>query len=231
MRGILGGTLPVLCVLVLAGAAAGDTCWDSVQEGHDLGFDFVIQADVQGPGTQGVAAYTYKIYRVDQGQITYRDPSHLSIQFACDGQGAADLVIGGLAGLLVSGAPGAACELELADDPQGMAEPGLGSGCRVNGLKITLCSGALVPDGDGISYPADPDDPVLVIRFLALGGSQDGEWVVKGGRKLDGDLGFGSSSHRDVVFLTDGGGLPVPGCIPVVPVEAVSWGRVKSLYR
>jgi hypothetical protein len=231
MKGILGGTLSVLCALVVVGTATADPCWYSIQSGHDLGFDFIIQAEVQGPDDRGVTAYTYHIFRVDEGQITYRDPSHFSLEFACDGQAAADLVIGGLGGIRLSGETASVCDLKLADSPFGLEEPGLGTDCRLNGLKITFCSGALVPDGDGISYPDDPDDPVLTIRFLALGKAQDGAWFAKGGRKLTGDLGFGSSAGRAVSFLTDGGGLPVPGCTPVVPVESVSWGRVKSLYR
>jgi len=231
MKDILGGTLPLICALFLAGTAPGDSCWTSIQPGGDLGFGFRIQAEVQGPDDQGVTAFTYHIFRIDQGQITYRAPSHLSIQFGCDGQGAADLVIGGPGGIRLSGETASACELLLAESSGGMNEPGLAAGCRLNGLKINFCAGALVPDGDGISYPDDPDDPVLTITFLALGQPEDGAWLVRGGRKLSGDLGFGATSGRGVSYLTDGGILPVPGCTPVVPTRPVSWGRVKSLYR
>ncbi len=229
LKRLSGVFIVLLSVPFLAGSASAAGCWDSVTPQQDLGFDYAVDAVVQGPDFDGIYIYTYRIYRLDQGAITYRDPSHVSLNFGCDSEPAWSLIIGGAQGLLITGDAAHACQVEVATDPAGFAEPGLDRGCRTNGIKIEFCDGALEPDGDGVSYPDDPDDPVLTIQFQSLADPSDGHWLVKGGRKFTG--GWGSQLPGSTTFLTDGGTVPVPGCRPPLPVEAVSWSHLKQIYR
>lgn len=217
------GLLGLVLVLGSVGLAHAE-CWEGVEEQQEIGFDFVIESEVTGPDGNGVYTYTYILYRIDQGDVTYRDPSHFTIRFACEDEAASALVLGGVDGILIWGEPNAHID-ELADDPYGFAEPGLEDGCRANGLKIEFDDDALVPDGDGISYPDDPDDPVLMVQFTSLAAPVEDHWLVKGGRMKRTEMNDG------VKFLTDGGTLLVPSCRPPVPVQDTSWGAIKNLYQ
>jgi hypothetical protein len=227
----LGGTVILLYCLLPLPAGAAD-CWDAVSDQHETGFDFVLESAVTGPSAGGGYTYTYRLYRIDQGSVTYRDPSHFTIRFACDSETALGLIVGGMNGITFSGDDEHVRLVEVSDSPFGFAEPGLGQGCRTNGIKIHFSSGALKPDGDGVSYPADSDDPVLVISFLSLAGPKDGQFFVKGGRKLDPNPGddTGKPDHP-VEYLTDGGDAAVPGCRPPVAVHRSSWGVLKQIYH
>jgi hypothetical protein len=217
-------------LLIIYSPASADSCWDGVTEEHEVGFDFRVLADVQGPDILGVYTYTYRLFRVDQGRITYRDPSHISIRFECDAEAARSIILGGDDGITLDGESESVCAMEVAEDAYGFNEPGLSEDCHTNGIKFEFCEEGLVPDGDGVSYPADPDDPVLVVSFRSVAPPAEGLWFVKGGRKLTGSVGQGSEKPP-VTFLTDGGSLRVPACRPPVPVEAMSWSRLKQTYR
>ena len=230
LRRIVTAALAAAGLLIIYSPAFADSCWDGVTEEHEVGFDFRVLADVQGPDIHGVYTYTYRLFRVDQGRITYRDPSHISIRFGCEAEAAKSIILGGDGGITLGGESGSVCAVEVAGDGYGFNEPGLSQDCHTNGIKFEFCNGALEPDGDGVSYPDDPDDPVLVVSFQSLAPPTDGLWFVKGGRKLSGSVGQ-SGVKPPVTFLTDGGSLPVPACRPPVPVEAVSWSRVKQMYR
>ncbi len=223
--------LTALVALIGVRAAYAGSCWDPVQEGHETGFDFAVQDSVSGPDSHGVYTYRYRVHRIDQGSVTYRDPSHLAIEFGCDAEAASEILLGGPSAIVMTGAGDKVCETEVAYDPAGFEEPGLGGGCRANGIKLTFCDGALVPDGDGVSYPDDPDDPVLVITFRSLSPPTYGEWFMKGGRLFSPIFGTFGGARRDVEYLTDGGLLRVPGCRPPTPTFPVSWSRLKQLYR
>ncbi len=232
----LGGAVLLLFYIMVPSPAAASDCWDSVIEQHETGFDFVIESEVTGPGAGGAYTYTYRLYRIDQGSVTYRDPSHFTIRFACDSETAEGLIIGGTSGITISGQDGYVEVLEVADSPFGFAEPGLGPDCTTNGIKLEFSDGVLQPDGDGISYPDDPDDPVLVITFSSLAGPEDGQWLVKGGRLLSttsakGPVRSPVKPQLEVQYLTDGGDVLVPGCRPPVAVERSSWGTLKQIYE
>ncbi len=229
-RRIVTAALAAVGFLIVYAPAFADSCWDGVTEQHEIGFDFRVLSDVQGPDIQGVFIYTYRLFRVDQGPITYRDPSHITLRFGCEAEAARSIILGGAAGVTLGGEAGSVCAMEVAADGRGFNEPGLGQDCHTNGIKLELCNGALEPDGDGVSYPNDPGDPVLTISFRSLAPPADGLWFVKGGRKLSGSVGQGGGKPP-VTFLTDGGGARVPACRPPVPVETMSWSRVKQMYR
>jgi len=230
LRRIITSAFVAAGLLITYSPASADSCWDGVTEQQEVGFDFRVVAEVVGPDAHGAYTYTYRLFRVDQGRITYRDPSHVSIRFGCDAEAAESIILGGDSGILLGGESESVCEVEVADDGYGFNEPGLGQDCHTNGIKFGFCEEELVPDGDGVSYPDDPDDPVLVISFQSLAPPTEGLWFAKGGRKLSGSVGQ-SGGKPAVTFLTDGGPLRVPACRPPVPVEAMSWSRVKQLYR
>ena len=227
-----GGILFLLFMLVLVQpVTAGEDCWITALEKHEMGFDFVVESGVGGPDVNGAYLYTYTLYRIDQGDVTYRDPSHFTLKLACESEPATVLIVDGEAGIHLSGAVDAVTSIEVADSPFGMAEPGFGKDCRTNGIKLEFADGALEPDGDGISYPDDPDDPVLVISFASLGPPEEGYWFVKGGRNLTGSGGWDAGPPGDdVIFLSDGGTAIVPDCRPPVPVLPTSWGMLKQRY-
>ncbi len=230
LRRIILAALAAAGLLIIYSPAFADSCWDGVAEQQDVGFDFGVISDVQGPDIHGLYTYTYRLYRVDQGRITYRDPSHISIRFECEGEAASSIILDGDSGITLGGESESVCSLEVAEDSYGFNEPGLGQDCHTNGMKVGFCEGGLVPDGDGVSYPTDPDDPVLIVSFKSVAPPTEGLWFVKGGRDLSGAVGKNGTKPL-VRFLTDGGGIRVPACRPPVPVEATSWSRVKQMYR
>ncbi len=217
-------------LFLVSSPALAASCWDGATEEQEIGFDFLVLGEVQGPDDRGIYTYSYALYRVDQGGITYRSPSHVSILFGCEGEAASGLILGGVSGISLGGASSAVCSTEVAMDASGFNEPGLGDSCPTNGFKLEFCDEVPAPDGDGSSFPDDPNDPVLTISFRSLASPVEGAWFLQGGRNLVGSVVPGSEKPP-VTFLTDGGKLLVPSCLPPLPAESASWGRVKQMYR
>jgi hypothetical protein len=212
----------VCAILGQAFAYGPPPCWQTVTPQNVPGFDFEITSVVQGPDKSGLYAYTYTIYRLDQGFVIYRDLSHISFWFPC-GPAAEKSVLNGIYGITVTCTDAGSCPKTEMGGTNGMAEPVMDKDCKFFwGFKLDECKDTeeklfLMPNLNEISFPQDPYDPSCTITFKSRTAPAWGKWLVKGG---DGKSG-----------LYDAGDIRVPNCVPAVDVGNMTWGAIKVIYR